>query len=698
VAGDLLISVPRFLLASLNITAILGETTISRRREKLRKMCSGLGLGDAYNATLVRMKEQIGDQPRLGIAALMLISQSERPLRTDEICQALAVEAGATDLDPQNVPSIRTLLGCCLGLVTVNEEASTVRLIHSTLQEYLSTRSDLFHKPHSAIAEVCLTFLNFQCIKELPPTLSVAPKTMPFLEYASCYWGIHARKEATERVKSLALDLLERYDSHISAKLLLMEWKALPWYFDLGDRPEGFTGLHCIAFLGANEIAIFLMKMKSWDVNKTDFTGRTPLLWATEYGNEGVAKALLQRKDVNPDSPYVDGRTPLSWAARCGFEGIVRRLLVRKDINPDLPDNNGRTPLSWAAHYAREATVKLLLERKDINPDSPDNNGRTPLFRAAECGNEGVLKLLLKRKDVDPNFPDKNRRTPLFRAIEYGNEGVVKILLECKNVNPNFLDKDCRTPLSRAAGYKNEGIVRLLIADKNVDPNLSDGDGRVPLFWAAAFGVEGAVKGLLERQDLNPNLTDEKGRTALVWAVSAGRKEIVELLLERHDVNPNLPDHNGRTPFLWAVMAGRQNVVELLLERDDINTHVPDNNGQTALAWISQNGSRDMMKRLLERKEQNLGPTTADSGAAPLSSLIAPGDLEDERAMRLQEPRPDDSPGLYPHRIAPTVATAHSIAISRELAMIPRSPLHRVREFWRYLKPKDTSPSLYRRA
>jgi len=689
----------RFLLASLNITAILGETTISRRREKLRKMCTGLGLGDAYNATLVRMKEQIGDQPRLGIAALMWISQSERPLRTDEICQALAVEAGATDLDPQNVPSIKTLLSCCLGLVTVDEEASTVRLIHSTLQEYLSTRSDLFQKSHSTIAEACLTFLNFQCIKELPSTLCVAPKTAPFLEYASCYWGVHARKETTERVKSLALDLLERYDSHISAKLLLMEWKALPWYSDLGDHPEGFTGLHCIAFLGANEIATFLMKMKSWDVNKTDFTGRTPLLWAAEYGNEGVAKVLLQRKDVNPDSPYVDGRTPLSWAARYGFEGIVRRLLARKDINPDLPDNNGRTPLSWAAHYAREATVKLLLERKDINPDSPDNNGRTPLFRAAECGNEGVLRLLLKRKDVDPNFPDKNRRTPLFRAIEYGNESVVKILLECKNVDPNFLDKDRRTPLSRAAGYKNEGIVRMLVADKNVNPNLPDGDGRVPLFWAVAFfGAEGAIKGLLEREDLDPNLTDEKGRTALVWAVSAGRETIVELLLRRHDVNPNLPDHSGRTPFLWAVMAGRQNVVELLLERDDINTHVPDNNGQTALAWISQNGSRDMMERLLERKEHNPAPMAADSGVVPPPRpLTAPDNSEDARAMQLQEPRPD-SPGPYPRGIAPAVATAHSITISRELAMIPRSPLHRVREFWRYLKPKDPNPSLYRRA
>jgi len=70
----------RFLLVSLNIDAILHESTISRRREKLNKMTNGLELGDVYSATIERIKAQDGDKSRLGMAALMWISHAERPL------------------------------------------------------------------------------------------------------------------------------------------------------------------------------------------------------------------------------------------------------------------------------------------------------------------------------------------------------------------------------------------------------------------------------------------------------------------------------------------------------------------------------------------------------------------------------------------------------------------------------------------
>ena len=82
----------RFLLVSLNIKAILQETTLHLRREKLRAMTGGLGLDDAYGATIQRIRAQGGDRARLGMAALMWISHSERPLNVNEICHALAVE------------------------------------------------------------------------------------------------------------------------------------------------------------------------------------------------------------------------------------------------------------------------------------------------------------------------------------------------------------------------------------------------------------------------------------------------------------------------------------------------------------------------------------------------------------------------------------------------------------------------------
>ncbi|RPA90462.1 hypothetical protein L873DRAFT_1565818, partial [Choiromyces venosus 120613-1] len=119
------------------------------------------------------------------------ISYSEDPFELEELFEALGVELGTSKLDRDNLPSIRMVVGCSLGLITVDPSSSKVRLVHFTLQGYLHASSTLFHSPHSMMAEVCLKYLNFQSIRELSPTLHLAPPTTPFLDYALCHWGTH---------------------------------------------------------------------------------------------------------------------------------------------------------------------------------------------------------------------------------------------------------------------------------------------------------------------------------------------------------------------------------------------------------------------------------------------------------------------------------------------------------------------------
>ena len=167
--------------------AILHESTIHRRRKRLSKMTNGLELGDAYSATIERIKAQDGDKSRLGMAALMWVSHAERPLKADELCHALAVELGSRDFSAGNVLSVSTLVSSCQGLITVDKEASTVRLIHFTLQEYFSAHPNIFSRPHSAMAEICLTYLNSQQVKALSTALPPGAQNTPFLEYCSIY-------------------------------------------------------------------------------------------------------------------------------------------------------------------------------------------------------------------------------------------------------------------------------------------------------------------------------------------------------------------------------------------------------------------------------------------------------------------------------------------------------------------------------
>jgi len=163
-------------------------------------MTNGLELEDVYRAAIKRIKAQGGDKSRLGTRALMWISHAERPPRADELCDALAVQQGSTDFDVDNIPSMSTIVNCCQGLITLDKEASTVRLIHFTLQEYLSVHPDLFTKPHSAMADMCLTYLNCKQVKALSTAHSSDTHITPFLKYCSIYWGCACKKGALRQL------------------------------------------------------------------------------------------------------------------------------------------------------------------------------------------------------------------------------------------------------------------------------------------------------------------------------------------------------------------------------------------------------------------------------------------------------------------------------------------------------------------
>ena len=102
----------------------------------------------------------------------------------------------------------------------------------------------------------------------------------------------------TENARILALRLLDRFDEHISAQLLLghnardRHWG---WVMRPGaGEPTGFTGLHAVVFLGIVELVAPVLAMKEWDVGAVDCIGNTALTWAVRRGQEEVVKILLE--------------------------------------------------------------------------------------------------------------------------------------------------------------------------------------------------------------------------------------------------------------------------------------------------------------------------------------------------------------------------------------------------------------------
>ena len=528
----------RFLLVSLNVDAVLRETTIHRRRRKLSAMANGLGLGDAYGTTLGRINAQGGEKARLGMAALMWISHAERPLKVDELCHALAVEIGSPDLNSDNVPSIGTLLACCQGLVVVDKESSTIRLVHFTLQEYLQAHPDLFGAAHSAMAETCLSYLNSPQVKVISTGLSLELQNTPFLEYSSLYWGVHAKRDLSDCSKQLALKLFCDCGSRVSTGILFKAQNPYRYGFD-SIKNSLFGGLHCASFFGIVEIVAGLVEIEGCDINQMDCGGNTPLAWAARNGHEGAVKVLLGRDNINPNKPDNNDQTPLHHAAKRGHEGVVKILLGRGDVNHNKPDQLGRTPLYCAAENGSEVVVKMLLGRDEVDPDKPDMFNRTPLSCAAGYGHEGVVTILLKRDEVSPDEPDNDGQTPLWWASLKGREGVVEILFERHEVDPDKPDNIGRTPLFIAACYGRKGVVKMLLA-RGVNPDKPNINGRTPFYNAAWNGWEGVVKILLARDDVNPNRLDKDGKTPLDRASDKGHTGVIALLQPPESTAPSL--------------------------------------------------------------------------------------------------------------------------------------------------------------
>ncbi|KAI5865298.1 hypothetical protein GGS23DRAFT_594839 [Durotheca rogersii] len=126
-----------FLLAQLHLDSLIGKRSPKAVRTALVKLPRGSEAYDrAYDDAMDRIEGQVGDQAELAKQVLSWITCAKRPLTTLELRHALAVEAGASELDEDNLPQIEDMVSVCAGLATVDEESGIIRLVHYTTQEY----------------------------------------------------------------------------------------------------------------------------------------------------------------------------------------------------------------------------------------------------------------------------------------------------------------------------------------------------------------------------------------------------------------------------------------------------------------------------------------------------------------------------------------------------------------------------------
>ncbi|KAI1092542.1 ankyrin repeat protein [Rostrohypoxylon terebratum] len=674
-----------FLLAQLYLDSLKDKTSKREINDALKefkkRQYRELGsdykrelLDKAYDEAMERINSQMGGMRRLGRKVLAWITCAMRPLSAVELQHGLAVEIGDTEFDDDNIRAIEMIRSVCAGLVIVDDESGTIRLVHYTTQEYFDTRQEsLFHDEKVGLAMACVTYLSFDAfgtgscggIGRLTRRL----QRYPFYDYAAKTWGLHVRDVAIENHELIIDLLMDKAKSSSASQVLITTNADFANSYDTSDnsyrkfKPGYGLGIHIAASFGLGEAVMTLIK-NGEDPNVRDAYGRTPLACAAARRYNEVVKLLLTVKGIDPNArgddmvgsystanqagewlgrnPYSErlfkgswysnrcGGTPLFYAALYGTDEVVKTLLDDSRVDPNARDYAfGATPLWCAAGNGHESTVELLLKKPAVDPDSRDDNGdhMSPLSIAAWRGHTAVVKLLLATEGVDPESYDWGAQTPAGRAAWQGHGEVFDVLLEDGRIDPNAKDIRGFTALLVAAKQGNGNIIELLQSKGgDIDFNAPDKySGTSPLQWTAREGREDAARVLLRDKRVDVNLRNNQwDYTALMFAAEKGHEEVVKVLLSAEGVNPNYADKRRReTALHYAVKRYNPKVISVLLTHPEIEPNLKDSEGMTPLMQAARlENEQGVLEAMLQSDTVDLDARTIN-GQTPLM-LAAP--------------------------------------------------------------------------
>ena len=467
-----------------------------------------------YSDVSERINSQSAEARKLAKGALSWATYAKRDLTATQLCYALAVEADKTELDLDEIPSIKDVITVCTGLVTQDRNSSTVRLVHDTTRAYLERTGDRWI-PSAQIdtALTCLTFLYLKNDNESPQTF----RNGPFLDYATRFWSQHTLP-VQEEVADLAYATFKSGNLEIYAKPITLEMLETP---DFTQRSAAqVTGLHITAYHGLCYLLAGLLQnlgaSASSQVNTKDKRGQTPLFWAAHGGHDSTVGILLDRSDVDVETRDKHGRTVLSVAAHDGHTTIVNELLRRYPHLLDETDIYGRTALSLATEMNHLKTVLFLLDF-GASISTTDNQRKGILHHAVnniQCPTP-LIELLLRR-GAPFEEPDVENMTPLHIAVKFNMKEIVTTLLN--NQVPVNLKVYRRAYNIRPKYPGNLHSPCGDLYDQQPPLGITNAEGGLtPLHYAALVGNNEMTEFLLD-MDADPNALSEYNETPLELA------------------------------------------------------------------------------------------------------------------------------------------------------------------------------------
>ncbi|RAH55239.1 NACHT domain protein [Aspergillus piperis CBS 112811] len=623
-----------FLWASLQIEALCLERTDADVRDAIANLPKDLS---ALYTTILRKSSVSGATYQSKILDLVAIAC--RPLTTEEMTEALGVIPWKTSWDPaRRLNDMHATLSCCGSLLTVDEESSSIRVVHHSVKTYLfdQTGGGLdANRANQTMAEIIVTYLNYDVFSRHSSSVTAAVSFALKLLRLRKSNDKDVGYSLMQYLKASRATDMEWWQEHIWCldpdtpnlhKLLINLLEAHGY-----DKPDSFgqTPLSHACQWGSLGLVDWLLVHGA--LHTDDLSGHSPLFWAINGRHIAVVESLLQsavspltsailmrdvemtkcflgcdRVDRNQRDP--DGYTPLIAATLLNFVQAIPMFLSgpHTDIFAVAPSGDSAFHIA-AANQSHTKVFNLLFEQARLEEKgsqsvlTANTKGKTPLWLAAANGNLEVIQSVCQYQNINLDVPNP-------RYI-----GIVICLANTSRVDINHLDKAGLSALWAAVFNDHEDVVQAMITMKGLDPDRSGVGAGTPLETAILMGK------------VNINRQAQDDMTPLQLAAHEGCEEIVAMLVSNRRIIHNRRGHHGVTPLWTAASRGHR-----------IDLNFPRMHGDTALGIAAFKGHVEVVQIListgqvdLNRKDQN-GTTplwaAADNGHTKIVNILASTD------------------------------------------------------------------------
>lgn len=600
------------------------EDNIRDLRESLQNLPEDLD--KTYDNALERIENQDARRRARADQVLTLISCARRPLKLEEMRQALSIRRGDTFLDSEALPKPESLISTCCGLVVVEDGSQIVKLVHYTTDEYFRRKLPRYRNPgaHGYLAGVLVTYLNFKTFTmssleikiedalnendRLPETLALTEEEvkMTCLErffkdnvlviYSAENWGHHAREAFTSfGDRSTPSSITGSLENSKGDEI----WSLKKLILDFLEKEDNI--------LYANEIVHHLHKLQrigDWDPYRGS-TNVTGLQMAASFGILHLVEHYLN-EGARIDASDSQGATALHKAFGNGHVEVVQ-VLLENGAAIGLQDRSGHDALLWAASRNRLSVLRLLLQNgSDPRVNASDGLGNSTLFYATSRGYAETLKLLAEYENESSRL-DQSMRDALRLVAGRGDRGKVRfrmcygmdwiisqrsLLMLIKEAARNGevavmkamfqAGVDVRTPLpigghslQDVAGSGHLKAVQSPIEEGN--DLFLDGENSDPPLHGAIDNDEMESVTLFPKNGADVNARNAEGDTAFVYQggiyddAGRGRVQLIKLLLEKGADLAATDGKSNRKSLQWAVSSRDEALVQLLLQHESCN-------------------------------------------------------------------------------------------------------------------------------